>query len=285
MFTISGLFALGDGSREAVQTTTGPRTYCFYNTVLCCSDSDHIYRARLRVFGSQAPFPQGTVVLADVKVQVSTETVSSVSAGVQEPPITVLFEVMRMKEFPGDSLSPDYEKYAPDMPVGMTYCSGTVLFTNEVAAFDFRSRAFTLQVSDYVRDNPKRSVIRYVCELTFAAPLLSSESRCFLSAGNARWNTMKLPTVHQVVVVCGTLAHLAVDNVLMLQVENIQIMGSGDLGSTGGASEPSSTPVVKKRKIPLDVPLRVLQPAAATGALCVCFNPADASCSLSRQLD
>lgn len=197
MFTISGLFVLGNGFCEAVQTTTGPQIYCFYNTILCCSDSNHIYCAHLHVFGSQAPFPQGTVVLADVKVQVSTETVSSVSAGVQEPPITVLFEVMRMKEFPWDSLSSDYKKYVPDIPVGMTYCSETVLFTNEVAVFDSRSRAFTLQVSDYVRNNPKQSVIRYVCKLTFARLLLSSKSKCFLSARNAHWNTIKLPTIHQ----------------------------------------------------------------------------------------
>lgn len=160
MFTISGLFALTKGSHEVLKTATSTRTYTLYNTVLCCS-SGELFRAQLRIFGGHAPLPHGTIVFAHAKVHASIAGVPASPPKPGKPEIIILLEVMMMKEIGGDPTSPDYEIYAPDMPVGFVHCSGAVQSTGEVAEFDRRSKAFTLQVTDYVRDDQKSSLIRF----------------------------------------------------------------------------------------------------------------------------
>jgi hypothetical protein len=156
-FVLFGNFCLAGGVRRPTPKKTAANGtpinvyHMYYDTTI--STPNGPLQAQLRVYSSNAglPLADNTVVFAVARAHVR-----------QQGP--ALLDAQAVYPYPGDPDSDSYEDGIPDFPGTFFIGAGpsrTSLKSPEVAP-DGHSRAFTLELSDYVRDALNASSVQYV---------------------------------------------------------------------------------------------------------------------------
>ena len=162
-FYLFGNFAVAGGSRVFTEKTiatgsTGDRTvrtpHILYDTTVTLTDSSTI-QANLRVYSppNDQPLPSQTVVFA-------------VSKAFAPANGTILLDVLTLVPYPGNPDDDAYEDTIPDFPATLAMITGPVRAKHHVGN-DGKSRAFFVEVSEYVRDTARISNIECVFNKLF----------------------------------------------------------------------------------------------------------------------
>ena len=148
-FTLIGFFAL-TGGKCVVSTKSSKVYYCFFTTTIQCSGDIDI-PAEIRIYSLY-----NDIVHAD-------DTIVFVIAKAFCPPNdTALLDAYHLVPVPGSPTETEYQlQRVPDCPYPFASGIGTVLSTEVLA--DGVTKAFSVVVSDYVRDGTKSSTVQYDC--------------------------------------------------------------------------------------------------------------------------
>lgn len=149
-----GFFALTSGHRKITQKDSvgdAPpvKTYHFhYTTSIQCAN--HVaLPANLRIYSSASDH-----LLAD-------DTVAFVIAKAFVPANdVVLLDAYHIVDVPGNPRDDAYQDSVPDVPIPFVVGVGEVIRTDESFRGDGKPMAFSVSVSEYVRDGPKTSVVQ-----------------------------------------------------------------------------------------------------------------------------
>ena len=154
-FFIVGFLAVKSGRRVILQRvineTTVKSNYIHYKTALQCT-SGTSYAAELRVFATTQStiLPDNSVVHVVAKAEIN-------------PGSDAFLEANSLTVIPGDPSSDDYEDHVPDEPYPHFFVLGQVM---KETPLDMKSSAYTIMVSEYVRDGPSQSLIQFVAFFT-----------------------------------------------------------------------------------------------------------------------
>ena len=151
LFTLIGFLALTGGKR-VVSTKLSKVFYCFYTTTIQCSGSVDI-PAEIHIYN-----PYNDIPYAD-------DTIAFVIAKAFCPPNdTALLDAYHLVPVPGNPTEMEYElQHVPDCPYPFASGIGAVSGTEVLA--DGVTKAFSIVVSDYVRDSIKSSTVQYDCSI------------------------------------------------------------------------------------------------------------------------
>lgn len=158
-FFLFGNFAVAGASRvsavKKVADTSGERTittsHYIYDTTVSVRNSETI-QASLRVYSPahDIPLPSQTVVFAIAKAYAPSNG-------------TILLDALWMLPYPGDCKGDSYEDIIPDFPATFAIFTGRVRTTASALLDSAKSKAFIVDVGEYVRDALQLSSIQYVC--------------------------------------------------------------------------------------------------------------------------
>jgi hypothetical protein len=156
VFMLFGNFCLAGGERLPTPRTTAANTpinvyHVYYDTTIKLLNGD--LQAQLRVYSpmGNVPLPNNTVVFAVTHAHIDKESPALLEAQVVFP-------------YPGDPSDETYQDGLPDFPATFFVGVGPSRTSANVKEYapDGQSRAFTLDLSDYVRDALKPSLVQYV---------------------------------------------------------------------------------------------------------------------------
>jgi hypothetical protein len=155
-FILFGNFCLAGGERKPTEktSTTGAPIYVnhfYYDTTITLLDGE--LQAELRIYS-----PPGDVRLPD-----NTVVFAVTHAHITAQPLALL-EAQTVFPYPGDPSSGTYQDGLPALPATFFIGVGPSRTTANVKelAPDGQSRAFTLDLSNYVRDALNSSLVQYV---------------------------------------------------------------------------------------------------------------------------
>jgi hypothetical protein len=149
-FTILGFFALASGRRvQTVKPGTAIRTWhAHYNTTIQCISPPYV-PADLRIYS-----PMNDILHPD-------DTIAFVVARVHVPQTgDILLDAIRIVPFPGDPSHDSYDDAVPNFQFPMVYGLGIVSSPHET--LQNGSTAFSVVLTEYVRDVNQQSNVRYV---------------------------------------------------------------------------------------------------------------------------
>jgi hypothetical protein len=167
-FILFGNFCLAGGVRKPTSKKNASNGapinvyHTYYDTTLTTPTGP--IQAQLRVYSSGAapPLSDDTVVFAVTRAHVSQR-------------LPVFLEAQAVYPYPGDANEQTYEDSVPDLSFTMFIGAGPSRTPNsrhEIAS-DGRSRAFSLELSDYVRDGLHTSAVQCVY-IAYSFPALCS---------------------------------------------------------------------------------------------------------------
>ncbi|KAI0038340.1 hypothetical protein FA95DRAFT_1567799 [Auriscalpium vulgare] len=225
-YLLYGNFCLAGGKTRTPTSRNGqaanPTFHRFYDTTISLADGTTL-QAQLRIWSpsNDVGHPDNTVVFATVKAHSAAGS-------------PALLDVMSLIPYPGNPSDADYDDPIPVLPstfVGI----GVVRSQGPETAADGLSRAFLLDVSDYVRDSTKTSTIQ-----------------CFFDHTSPRWTRTPFPNHRSIVQVTGFCHGLTKDGDISIRIESIVFgLGTANAASfasgTNSASPGPSTPT-KQRK-------------------------------------
>jgi hypothetical protein len=151
-FSVIGFLGLANGRRETTSKVGRDKKdvriqHIHYDTSLLCIDGSGI-TAELRTFSTTSD-----TILRD-------HTVAFVIAKCHfVPHQTALLEAYYIAHVPGNPNSDTYEDHIPDIPIPFVFCIGHVL-GNVPMPDDSGLKSFALNVSEYVRDEQKSSILQ-----------------------------------------------------------------------------------------------------------------------------
>ena len=156
-FYLFGNFAVAGGSRVFTEKTvstgsSGERMvrtpHILYDTTVSLTDSSTI-QASLRVYSppNDNPLPPQTVVFAVAKVFAPANG-------------TILMDVLTLVLYPGNPDDDAYDDTIPDFPATLAMVTGPVRAKHHLCDSDSKSRAFFVEVSEYVCDTARISNIQ-----------------------------------------------------------------------------------------------------------------------------
>ena len=216
--------------------------------------------------------PYNDVVLPD-------DTIAFVVARAFCPPNeTAFLDAYHLIPVPGNPTETEYQSQrVPDCPYPFALGVGAVSGTEVLA--DSVTKAFSVVVSDYVRDGMKSSTVQYDCLHLCAICACSNlwiPLRCCFNSSRPRWSNTPLPIANSCVHFFGTIADVNSSGAVRIDVDNIAInVGPNTNESTSSPS--SKVSPVKRRKfnaIAMNVPKSVsLFPFFATYVITFLRSP------------
>lgn len=220
LLMVSGYLAVAEGRRvSSVKPNSTTKTYhCLYTTALQ-STGGVCFPGELRIYS-----PFNDVILPD-------DTVGFVMAKAyfpaNAPEEKILLEASHSFAVPGNPSSDTYESSIPDCLVPFVFGLGTVPACPSTLP-DGVSRAFSVVVSDYVRDGRKSSTVQ-----------------CVLEGARARWKRTPSPAVNSCVHFFGLLSGVAANGGVSVSLESIVL----NVGIPDPAVTQATQPKGKKRKL------------------------------------
>lgn len=220
LLMVSGYLAVAEGRRvSSVKPNSTTKTYhCLYTTALQ-STGGVCFPGELRIYS-----PFNDVILPD-------DTVGFVMAKAyfpaNAPEEKILLEASHFFAVPGNPSSDTYESSIPDCLVPFVFGLGTVPACPPTLP-DGVSRAFSVVVSDYVRDGRKSSTVQ-----------------CVLEGARARWKRTPSPAVNSCVHFFGLLSGVAANGGVSVSLESIVL----NVGIPDPAVTQATQPKGKKRKL------------------------------------
>ncbi|KAI6167454.1 hypothetical protein EDD17DRAFT_1469230 [Pisolithus thermaeus] len=182
--------------------------YCLYSTALHCA-GDVSFPGEIRIYS-----PFNDIVLPN-------NTVGFLVAKAYFPPGVpgekILLEASHFMAVPGDPISETYELAIPDCVPPFVLGMGTVP-SHPLMLADGTSRAFSVAVSDYVRDGKKTSTVQ-----------------CVFEGSCTRWSRTPSPAVNSCVHFFGLMNGVAVNGSMSIMLESI-VLNIGVLEASNMAS-------------------------------------------------
>lgn len=221
-FFTFGFFALGVGTRRAVQKPVSPSKtpssssstwYIFYPTTIQCPN-DPVglgLSAEVRIYSppGDIPHPENTIAFIVAKACFPNSG-------------PVLLDAISIHPIPGDPLSPDYEDRAPDMLYPYVYGLGTTYAKAETLA-DGKSKGFSVRLTERVRDRQETSTIQYALPsfsaLLSLTSIFSPLCSCVLDGRSPRWVNVPPPSPNSLVSFLGVCSAIRPDRMLSVALE------------------------------------------------------------------
>jgi len=235
-FTIFGFFALASGCRQqTLKPGTAIRTWhAHYTTTIQCVTPPYV-PADLRIYS-----PINDILHPD-------NTIAFVVARVHVPHTgDILLDALHIVPCPSDPLSDSYNDAVPNFQFPMVYGLGIVSSPHET--FPNGSTAFSVALSEYVRDASQQSTVQYVfsCHTVITA---QNCVRCILNRTIAHWKNTPVPAVNSLILFYGICSQFTLNGMLGIEIEGITLnVGPPSQPTlTGGPPDESGSPSKKRR--------------------------------------
>lgn len=240
LLMVCGFVAVAEGRRVSLvkPNATAKTFYCLYSTALHCA-GDVSFPGEIWIYS-----PFNDVILPD-------NTVGFLVAKAYFPPGVpgekILLEASHFMAVPGDPASETYELAIPDCVPPFVLGMGTVP-SRPLTLADGTSRAFSVAVSDYVRDGKKTSMVQ-----------------CVFEGSRTHWSRTPSPAVNSCVHFFGLMNGVAVNGGVSITLESIVL----NVGVLEASNTASSQVTSKRRKLSAFVdraPAQSMAPARGSGS-------------------
>ncbi|KAF7371752.1 hypothetical protein MVEN_00031700 [Mycena venus] len=221
VLNILGFFQLKNARR--IPTTKSNSSYTtwhiHYATNVWCTNKTRI-AAEIRPYASNdtPSLPDGSVVFVLCKAHAAPNSV-------------IFLDAVTFIPIPGDPNSQMYEDQLPDERTSFVFAVGHVIAHPETLDDGFSSRAFSLSVSDYVRNATQASTIQAVYDLS-----------------NGRWKSTPVPAVNSCVQIYGMCRELNPSGILRVKVGSIALNLGANANTTLTPAPSTSSDTPKKHR-------------------------------------